>query len=140
MTPGPATAADCAATIALWRACGLTRPWNDPESDFRRAIEGTTSAVLIVRESDAIAGAVMVGYDGHRGWVYYLAVAPDRRRGGFGRMLMAAAEAWLVEQGAPKIQLMVRDDNQDAAAFYAALGFERQAVATWGRFIDGTGT
>jgi len=81
----------------------------------------------------------MTGYDGHRGWVYYLAVAPDRRRGGLGRALMAAAEAWLRARGAPKIQLMVRGDNAAALGFYEALGLERQAVVTLGRFIAGDG-
>ena len=82
-----------------------------------------------------LAGSVMVGFDGHRGWVYYLAVAPDRRRSGLGRVLMAAAEAWLRARGAPKIQLMVRADNEAALGFYEALGLERQQVVTLGRFL-----
>jgi len=77
----------------------------------------------------------MVGFDGHRGWVYYLAVSPDHRRKGLGRALMAAAEAWLRARGAPKIQLMVREENE-AIAFYEALGLERQKVVTLGRFLD----
>ena len=128
---------DRTAVVALWRVCDLTRPWNDPDRDFTQALEGVTSAILIVRDGDTIAASVMVGFDGHRGWVYYLAVAPDVRRGGLGRALMVAAEAWLVDRNAPKIQLMVRDSNEAASAFYTTLGFERQAVATWGRFLDG---
>ena len=77
----------------------------------------------------------MVGCDGHRGWVYYLAVAPERRRSGLGRTMMDAAEAWLRERGAPKIQLMVREDNEAALGFYEALGLERQKVVTLGRFL-----
>jgi ribosomal protein S18 acetylase RimI-like enzyme len=77
----------------------------------------------------------MTGFDGHRGWVYYLAVAPDRRREGLGRQLMAAAEAWLRDRGAPKLQLMVRTGNAEALGFYEALGLERQAVVTLGRFL-----
>ena len=121
--------------IALWEACGLTRPWNDPRRDFKLALASGTSAVLIVREGDALAGSVMTGFDGHRGWVYYLAVAPGHRRQGLGRALMAAAEAWLRARGAPKIQLMVREQN-DAIGFYEALGLERQQVVTLGRFLD----
>lgn len=121
--------------IALWEACGLTRPWNDPQRDFALALETGGSTVLVVREDDALAGSVMVGFDGHRGWVYYLAVSPEHRRKGLGRTLMAAAEAWLRERGAPKIQLMVREGNE-AAAFYEALGMERQKVVTLGRFLD----
>lgn len=130
-----AEAEDAQAVIALWAACGLTRPWNDPARDFRLAIEGTTSAILILRDGAGIAASVMVGCDGHRGWVYYLAVAPDRRRQGLGGAMMAAAEAWLRARGAPKIQLMVREDNQGALGFYEALGLERQKVVTLGRFL-----
>lgn len=130
-----ATPGDAAAVIALWEACGLTRPWNDPAADFRRAVEGATSAVLLARDGGALIGSVMVGDDGHRGWVYYLAVAPDRRREGLGRRLMAAAEGWLRERGAPKLQLMVRSDNEAALGFYEALGLARQDVVTLGRFL-----
>jgi ribosomal protein S18 acetylase RimI-like enzyme len=132
----PATPSDAPAVIALWQACGLTRPWNDPQADFTLALETPTSTILLAREGDVISGSVMVGFDGHRGWVYYLAVAPERQRAGLGRMLMEAAEAWLHERGAPKIQLMVREDNADAEGFYAALGYEAQPVSTLGKRLD----
>lgn len=138
MTIVDAAPDDRHAVVALWRACGLTRPWNDPDRDFDRALEGAASTVLIARSAAAITGTAMIGCDGHRGWIYYLAVAPDARRAGLARALMAAAEAWLGERGAPKIQLMVRDGNDAANAFYERLGFARQPVTTWGRFIDGT--
>lgn len=131
----PATPDDRDAVIALWHACGLTRPWNDPQADFARALAGPASAVLVARVGGVPAGSVMVGYDGHRGWLYYLAVAPERQRTGLGRALMAAAEAWLRAHGAPKVQLMVREDNAAALGFYDALGFERQKVVTLGRFF-----
>lgn len=126
---------DIPALQALWEACGLTRPWNDPQRDARLAIEGATSAILGLRDGEALIASVMVGFDGHRGWVYYLAVAPDRRRQGLGRQLMAAAEAWLRDRGAPKLQLMVRTSNEAALGFYEALGLERQEVVTLGRFL-----
>jgi ribosomal protein S18 acetylase RimI-like enzyme len=126
---------DRIAVIDLWRACGLTRPWNDPDADFYRAIEWPGSAVLVLREDGAILASVMLGYDGHRGWIYYLAVSPDRRRRGLARRMMSAAEDWLRARGAPKIQLMVRDGNDDAIAFYESLGLERQEVVTLGRFL-----
>lgn len=125
------------ALVALWEACGLTRPWNDPASDARIAIEGPSSAILGLRDGDVLAGSVMVGFDGHRGWVYYLAVAPGRRRSGLGRDLMCAAETWLEARGCPAIRLMVRDDNVQALGFYAAIGYEVQQVATIGRRLDG---
>jgi ribosomal protein S18 acetylase RimI-like enzyme len=133
--PVAAEARDADAVIALWEACGLTRPWNDPARDFALALGSEASTVLVVREGDTLAGSVMTGFDGHRGWVYYLAVSPDHRRKGLGRTLMAAAEAWLRARGAPKIQLMVREENE-AIGFYEALGLERQKVVTLGRFLD----
>lgn len=131
-----ATGADEAELVALWAACGLTRPWNPPSCDIAFALAGATSTIFVAREDRAIAGSVMVGHDGHRGWVYYLAVAPDARRAGIGRALMRTAEAWLRDRGAPKLQLMVRDGNEEALAFYHALGFVDQPVAVLGRFLD----
>lgn len=133
-----ATPGDAATVIALWQDCGLTRPWNDPAADFARAL-ASDSIVLLARSGDTLDGSVMVGFDGHRGWVYYLAVRPAARRQGLGRTLMAAAEDWLRTRGAPKIQLMVREDNEAAIGFYEALGLERQKVVTLGRFLDGRG-
>jgi len=124
---------------ALWAACGLTRPWNDPVHDALRAIGGPSSAIIGLRDGfDAhsrLIASVMVGDDGHRGWVYYVAVAPDRRREGLGRTMMTAAETWLRDRRALKLQLMVRDDNETAIAFYESLGLTRQKVVTLGRFL-----
>jgi ribosomal protein S18 acetylase RimI-like enzyme len=122
--------------IGLWARCDLTRPWNDASADYRRALDWPGSTVLVAEHGRAIAGSVMVGHDGHRGWIYYLAVAPECSRAGLGRGLMAAAEAWLAERGCPKIQLMVREENDAAIAFYQALGLEVQSVVTLGRFLD----
>ncbi len=132
----PATASDREAVVALWHASGLTRPWNDPAADFDLALGGPQSTVLLASDDGALAGSVMVGFDGHRGWVYYLASDPARRQQGLGRALMAAAEAWLAERGCPKIQLMVRGDNAAARGFYAAIGYEVQDVVTIGRRLD----
>ena len=89
----------------------------------------------MARATDGIAGSVVVGFDGHRGWVYYLAVDPAARGAGLGRTLIAAAEAWLRIRGAPKLQLMVRSDNAAALGFYEALGLARQDVVVFGRFF-----
>lgn len=132
---GEAGADDADQIVALWHACGLTRPWNDPAADFALALRTQAATVLVARDRAEVAGSVMVGFDGHRGWIYYLAVDPAQRRGGLGRALMAAAEAWLKARGCPKIQLMVREDNDAALGFYQALGMERQAVVTLGRFL-----
>lgn len=134
----PAGRQDAAAVIALWRVCGLTRPWNDPAADFAMALAAPASTVLVDDADGAVRGSVMVGFDGHRGWVYYLAVAPDRRGQGIGRALMAAAEGWLRAHGAPKVQVMVRGENAGALGFYAAIGLVRQDVVVLGRlFGDG---
>ncbi|WP_101848278.1 GNAT family acetyltransferase [Zhihengliuella sp. ISTPL4] len=128
---------EIAAAVALWDACGLTRPWNDPIQDAERALAGPTSTILVARsEAGAVVATVMVGVDGHRGWVYYLAVSPDFQRQGWGRKLMNAAEAWLREQGAPKVQLMVRSSNAAVVGFYAALGYSDQETVVLGRFLD----
>ncbi|RSV41151.1 GNAT family acetyltransferase [Sphingomonas sp. ABOLE] len=121
--------------IALWQAAGLTRPWNDPAADFDRAVQGSTSAILLLLGGDTLLGTAMVGEDGHRGWAYYLAVAESARGQGHGRALMAAAEAWLRARGCPKLQLMVRDGNDAAIGFYRAVGLEVQPVVTLGRFL-----
>ena len=127
------TDADIDAAVALWRRCDLTRPWNNPHADLVQARATPTSAVLAGHFEGVLVASVMVGYDGHRGWVYYLAVAPETQRNGFGRQMMQAAEAWLRDRGAPKIQLMVRGANTAAIGFYERLGLERQDVVTLGK-------
>ena len=91
---------------------------------------------MLLEQDGRLAATVMVGDDGHRGWVYYLAVDPDCREAGMGRRMMAAAETWLRERDAPKIQLMVREDNGQAIGFYKALGYEVQPVVTIGKRLD----
>ncbi|WOF44698.1 GNAT family acetyltransferase [Sphingopyxis indica] len=130
----PARASDGAAVVALWRACDLTRPWNDPQADFDRALGHAAATVLVAEQGSAIAGTVMAGFDGHRGWIYYLGVAPARRGEGLARRLLDAACDWLRGQGCPKVELMVRDGN-DAATLYRHLGWEPQGVQVFGRWL-----
>lgn len=103
--------AEIDAAAELWEVCGLTRPWNDPREDARRALAGATSTILAGRIAGRLVATAMVGADGHRGWVYYLATALDLRRHGLGEAMMRAAESWAAGRGMPKLQLMVRDDN-----------------------------
>jgi ribosomal protein S18 acetylase RimI-like enzyme len=132
---GEAGAGDEAEVIRLWQACELTRPWNDPSADFRRAIEGATSCVLVARDAGGmIEASAMVGSDGHRGWVYYLAVDPAKQRSGLGRAMMEAAEAWLRERGIVRVRLMVRAGNP-ATEFYERIGYEAQEVTTMGKTL-----
>jgi ribosomal protein S18 acetylase RimI-like enzyme len=125
---------DADAVVALWEACGLTRPWNDPRRDIAR--KSTVQPELFrvaVDDTGAVVGSVMAGYDGHRGWINYLGVLPSHRGAGLGRALMAEAEALLAELGCPKVNLQVREGNDDALAFYAALGYAPDAAVSLGR-------
>ena len=119
----------------LWREAGLTREWNSPEEDFDRALGGATSTVLGVVDDGAVVATAMVGHDGHRGWVYYVAVSGSRRRQGIGSRLMSSAEEWVRRAGVPKLQLMVRDENGAAQGFYRRLGYEDANVTTLGRWL-----
>ena len=137
MDATPLGPTDADEVVDLWHRTGLTRPWNDPHADFARAVAGPASAVLGLRDgSGALVGAAMVGEDGHRGWVYYLAVSPAAGRTGLGRQLMGACERWLVARGVPKIQFMVRSDNAAVLGFYEHLGYQRQDVVVLGRRLD----
>ena len=128
---------DVADVVALWQACGLTRPWNDPASDIALARKGSNAAVLIGRDDGAIVATVLVGHDGHRGWVYYLAVSPDHRHKGYGRIMMDAAERWLRERGIEKLQLLMRPDNTSVKDFYHSLGYTMQERIIYAKWLDG---
>jgi ribosomal protein S18 acetylase RimI-like enzyme len=128
---------DVAEVIALWQRCGSTRPWNDPAADIALARKETNSTVLVGRSEGALVASVLVGHDGHRGWVYYVTVDPDRRHQGFGRAIMNAAEEWLRARGIPKLQLMVRKDNAQVHAFYQSIGYYNQQTVTFAKWLDG---
>ena len=131
------TDADVADVIALWQASGLTRPWNDPAADIAQARRGPSSTVLVGRDRDAIVATAMVGHDGHRGWVYYVAVDPDSQGKGLGRTMMASVEDWLRQAGVLKLQLLVRRENAKATAFYQTLGYEESTSVMLAKWLDG---
>jgi ribosomal protein S18 acetylase RimI-like enzyme len=137
LTIAPITDADVTAVVALWQACELTRPWNDPASDIAFARKGPNSAVLVGREANAIVASVMVGHDGHRGWVYYVAIDPEHRGKGRGREIMNAAEQWLRQRGIEKLMLLVRSDNTKVQAFYEQLGYDAQERVIYAKWLDG---
>ena len=129
--------ADADAVVALWRECGLVRAWNDPHRDIERKAT-TQPEMFLVADSGAeegatVVGSAMVGFDGHRGWVYYLAVAPSMQRLALGRALMARAERLLIERGCPKLALMVRTENAGVLAFYRRLGYVQDDVVVLGK-------
>jgi ribosomal protein S18 acetylase RimI-like enzyme len=133
----PIEDADIAAVVALWQRCGLTRPWNDPAADIALARKGPNAAVLVGRDGSGIVASVLVGHDGHRGWVYYVAVDPDRRQKSYGRAVMNAAEDWLRARGIEKLQLLVRPGNEAVKAFYESIGYGEQPRVIFAKWLDG---
>jgi ribosomal protein S18 acetylase RimI-like enzyme len=128
---------DLTEVIALWRRCGSTRAWNDPAGDIALARREANATVLLGRNDSALVASVLVGHDGHRGWVYYVTVDPDHRFKGYGRVIMTAAEDWLRARGIEKLQLMVRRDNAKVHAFYESLGYYDQERVVFAKWLDG---
>lgn len=121
--------ADTEAVVSLWQTTGLTRSWNNPYQDISRKLRVQPELFLVATDAGELVGTVMAGYDGHRGWLYYLASDPARRGEGIARALVGEAEERLLAMGCPKVQLMVRPGNDTARGFYDALGFE--PFETW---------
>jgi len=129
----PYEAGDEPAVVSLWEECGLTRPWNNPQRDIQRKL-GTQPDLFLVAVLDGrVVGSVMAGYEGHRGWINYLAVAPQRRRRGLGRRLVEEAERLLLALGCPKINLQVRSINRDVIQFYQRIGYLQDDVVSLGK-------
>ncbi|TEA77171.1 GNAT family acetyltransferase [Allopusillimonas ginsengisoli] len=124
---------DETAVIALWHACGLVRPWNDPHRDIARKLTEQPELFLVGTEAGQLMASAMVGFDGHRGWVYYLAVDPAFRQRAHGKALIHEAERLLIARGCPKINLLVRSDNTQALEFYRRLGYVQDEAISLGR-------
>ena len=132
----PYRRSDLARVVALWHACELVVPWNDPERDIETKVAFQAELFFVGERDGEIVASVMAGYEGHRGWINYLAVDPAHQRGGFGRRMMAHAEDALRRLGCPKINLQVRAGNQDVVRFYERLGFARDDTISLGRRLD----
>ena len=124
---------DEAAVVALWRACDLTRPWNDPHKDIARKLQVQPELFLVGQWQGQIIASAMFGYEGHRGWLNYLAVLPEYQRKGHAKALMAHGEALLLALGCPKINLQVRASNAQVLAFYQSLGYRDDEVLSMGK-------
>jgi len=125
---------EISAAIALWHAAGLAHPWNDSERDIVLALGCPTATILAAHDGDGrLIGTVMAGFDGHRGWLYSLAVDESQRGRGVGAALVGEAEAWLAAHGAPVIRLMVRADNERVSGFYESIGYERGEFLVFGK-------
>lgn len=122
--------------VAIWTAAGVTRPWNDPRQDINFCRRGDHSTILVAERDGLILATVQVGEDGHRGWVYYVAVTPDQQGSGLGRAVMEAAEEWLRARGIWKLNLLVRADNLKVIEFYERLGYRDTAVVCLQKVIQ----
>jgi ribosomal protein S18 acetylase RimI-like enzyme len=127
---------DRPAVVALWQACGLTRPWNDPNADIDFCLASREATLLVSEVNGEVAASVMVGHDGHRGWIYYLAVDPGSQKSGLGRAMTEAAEDWLKSHKVPKVLLMVRPENEAVRAFYHAIGYEEEPRIIFAKWLN----
>ena len=124
---------DTEAVVALWESCGLVRPWNDPRRDIARKATVQPELFLVATDREAVVAAGMAGFDGHRGWVNYLAVRPDLQGGGLGRAMMTEFERLLTDMGCPKLNLQVRAGNEQVIAFYESLGYAPDQAVSLGK-------
>jgi ribosomal protein S18 acetylase RimI-like enzyme len=131
---GSASHADRDAVVSLWERAGLVASYNDPRADFDFSVAKSNSDVLVAREHGAIVASVLVGHDGHRGWLWYVSVDPDHQKRGLGALVVAAAETWLAERGVRKVMLLVRETNTAIVKFYDGLAYEtvpRTVMQKW---------
>ncbi len=122
--------------MSLWSICELTRPWNNPHRDIDRKLARDGDNLLVLEQGGQLIASVMVGYEGHRGWVNYLAVHPDHRRQGLGRLLMDVAERRLRDLGCAKLNLQVRASNETATEFYRQIGYTVDDVVSLGKRLE----
>lgn len=122
--------------ISLWNQCGLVVPQNDPEKDIDRKLMVDPDLFLVGVNGESVVATVMGGYEGHRGWINYLAVKPSEQRKGYGQAIMAAVEVLIRKKGCPKINLQVRTSNEAAIAFYAAIGYASDDVVGLGKRLE----
>lgn len=121
------------AVIDLWQRCGLVVPQNDPRRDIARKMEVGRELFLVGEANGQVVASVMGGYNGHRGWVNYLAVSPDHQRKSYGTLLMRALEKMLLERGCPKLNLQIRRTNDSVISFYNSIGYAEDAVVSMGK-------
>ncbi len=119
--------------IELWQKCTLTRAWNNPEQDIKRKLKVNPELFLVGLLNGKLVATAMGGYEGHRGWIYYLAVSPDHQRKGLGRQIMEAIEKKLLDMGCPKINIQIRANNNDVVEFYEHIGYKTEERVSMGK-------
>ena len=119
----------------IWKECNLTRPWNSPSDDIKNALTTSNSTIILLCNQTQIIGTVMVGYDGHRGWIYYLAVRTELQKQGYGKKMVQEAENWLRAKNVPKVNLMIRNTNEQVKGFYQAIGYKDDEVITMAKWL-----
>jgi len=124
------------AVVLLWQKCDLLRPWNDPRKDILQKLEVQPEMFIVGFSNGELVSTAMAGYEGHRGWVNYLAVVPEHQGKGFGRAIMAEAEKLLKEAGCPKVNIQVREANTSAIEFYQRIGYRIDDVVSLGKRIE----
>ncbi len=122
--------------IELWHRCNLVRSWNNPKKDIERKLRVNPELFLVGLIEDKIVATVMGGYEGHRGWINYLAVDPVYQRKGLGRRIMVAVEVKILAMGCPKINLQIRKDNLTAVNFYENIGYKMDEVISMGKRLE----
>ncbi len=122
--------------ILLWEECGLVVPQNNPTRDIERKLKVDPDLFLVGTNENGIVATVMGGYEGHRGWINYLAVKPSEQRKGYGQSIMQEVELRIKDKGCPKINLQVRTTNEAVIAFYAAIGYGNDNVVGLGKRLE----
>ena len=137
---------DRIAVIRLWEACDLIVPWNDPSKDIDRKLRVDPDLFLVLARSpgdgreEELVASVMGGYEGHRGWINYLAVDPRHRGRGYARMIMEDAEERIRAKGCPKINLQIRETNKAVIEFYEHIGYTDDYIISLGKkLVDDRG-
>ena len=122
--------------IDLWEKCDLTVPWNNPRKDIARKLKIQSELFLVGLLEDQLIASVMAGYEGHRGWINYLAVDPEFQESGYGKQMFQKVETMLLKMGCPKINLQIREGNAKVYGFYESLGFTKDHVISMGKRLD----
>ena len=130
------SSSDQSSIITLWERCGLIRLWNDPKKDINRKLKAQPELFFVGVLDGVLIASAMAGYEGHRGWINYLAVSPDHRQKGYGRIIMQEVERQLKIIGCPKINLQIRESNTRAINFYKKLGYDIDEVLMMGKRLE----